>query len=95
MDAYVIGLTPMSPVMTDAGTVVMPVLVRMTKVSAVPRSTAAVVVIGSAVGGGVGVGVGAVDGVGVGAAVAAIAVVRKIAHMIEMSAAIEDRYFIL
>ena len=40
MDANVMGLTPILPVMTDVGTFVMPVLVRMTKFSAVPKLTA-------------------------------------------------------
>ena len=43
MDAIVMGLTPMLPVMFDVGTLVMPDFVIMTKFAAVPRSTAVVV----------------------------------------------------
>ena len=70
MDAYVIGLTPMSPEMTDVGTFVMPAFARITKFAAVPRSTVAVlVVVGLRVGDGVGAGVGADVGGGVGGGV--------------------------
>ena len=45
IDAYVIGLTPMSPEMTDVGTFVMPALERITKFAAVPKSTVVAVVV--------------------------------------------------
>eukprot|EP00972_Heterocapsa_arctica_P024322 3588006-Heterocapsa_arctica.AAC.1 len=39
MNVAAMGDTPMSPVMSDPGTVEMPALVRMTKLPAEPRST--------------------------------------------------------
>ena len=42
MKEAAIGLTPMSPVMAEVGTVEMPLLARMAKSSAVLRSTGAV-----------------------------------------------------
>jgi len=39
MAVAVTGLAPMSPVMTEGGTVEIPLLARMTKVPAVPRLT--------------------------------------------------------
>ena len=79
MAVAAMGLTPMSPVMSDAGTVETPVLVRMAKSPAVPRGTgsatgatgggAGVVVVGGA---GAGAGVVVVVGAGAGADVVVV-----------------------
>jgi hypothetical protein len=46
MAAEAMGLTPMSPVMAEVGTVEIPVLARMTKLFAVPRLTGCAAALG-------------------------------------------------